>query len=100
MPAFPTAIFRAWTVTFAVLRFCARLGIGLLGVYWLIAGVVGAVTLPFVGLWEGVVGAMLFAFIGWSLAYGAFKWWPWEAQPRPEHSPATHRVAADSAPPQ
>jgi hypothetical protein len=68
-------------VTFAVLRFGARVGIGLLGVYWLIAGVIAAVTLPFVGEWGGAAGAMLFAFIGWTLAYGAFKRWPWEAFP-------------------
>ena len=91
MSTLRTKIFRTWTVTFAVLRFCARLGIGLLGVYWLIAGVVGAVALPFVGGWGGAVAAMLYAFIGWSLAYGAFKWWPWEALPVPEPSSSAAR---------
>jgi hypothetical protein len=90
MPTFRTTISRAWVVAFAILRFVARLGIGLLGVYWLIGGVIGAVTLLFVGVWGGAAGAILYAFIGWSLAYGAFKWWPWEARPLPEQSGGTH----------
>jgi hypothetical protein len=90
MPEFRTTISRAWVVAFAIFRFGARLGIGLLGVYWFIGGVIAAVTLPFVGVWEGAAGAILYAFIGWSLAYGAFKWWPWEARPRPEQSGGTH----------
>ena len=84
MPTFRHAISRSWSVAFAVLRLFARFGIGLLGTYWFVAGVIGALTLPFVGVWGGAAGSVLIAFIGWTLAFGAFKWWPWEALPIPE----------------
>lgn len=69
---------RMLEVSFAIGRFCARVGIGLLGVYLLIAGVVGVVVDPFLGAWLSLVGAGVVAFVGWVLAYGAFKRWPWE----------------------
>lgn len=49
-----------------------RLLIGLLGAWWLLAGLWGAVDAATDGAYGPAVGGLLFALAGFGLAYGSF----------------------------
>jgi len=81
MPTLRSTLLGAWNVNVATLRFIGRVGVGLLGVWWLIGGVIGTLVAVAQLALLSVIGGGLTVFIGWSLAYGAFHHWPWESFP-------------------
>ena len=87
MPTFRDTLTGAWAMNVATIRFLARVVVGLLGVYWLLGGVIGVVVAAAQLALVSLVGAGLLAFIGWALAYGAFHHWPWEAFPLHDRQP-------------
>jgi len=87
MPTFRNTLSGVWAINVATLRFIARVGVGLIGVYWLIGGALGVIVAAAQLAVLPIAGSGLVAFIGWSLAYGAFHHWPWEAFPLRDQQP-------------
>lgn len=56
----------------------ARIIVGLLGAWWLVAGLAGIVEAGLDHAWGPMSTAALFALFGFCLAYGAFVRFPWE----------------------
>ena len=59
----------------------ARVLLGALGAWWLIAGLAGAVYAGVDEAWRPMAGAAIMALFGFCLAYGAFHHFPWERRP-------------------